>query len=54
MANIYNLPGEEKSGAVWSMDHFPQRFQFVIFRNWNRIPVERLAKVLDTTPEQIL
>ena len=54
MANIYNLPGEEKSGVVWSMDHFPQRFQFVIFRNWNRIPVERIARVLGTTPEQIL
>ena len=36
------------------MDHFPQRFQFVIFRNWNRIPVERIARVLDTAPEQIL
>jgi hypothetical protein len=53
MANIYNLPGEEQSGVIWSMDHFPQRFQFVIFRNWNRIPVERIARVLGTTPEQI-
>jgi len=54
MSNMYRLPPEETSGTVWSMDHFPARFQFVIFRNWNRVPVERLASVLDCTPEQIL
>ena len=54
MANSYLLPPEPRSGDAWEMPHFPARFQFVIFRNWNRVPAERLAAVLATTPEQIV
>ena len=53
-SHIYRLPPEETAGTAWNMSHFPARFQFVIFRNWNRVPVERLAGVLETSPEQIL
>ena len=54
MSTTFCLPPEGTSGPEWSMNHFPARFQFVIFRNWNRVPVERLAAVLETSPEQIL
>ena len=54
MSNMYNLPPEAAPETFWNMDHFPERFQFVIFRNWNRVPVERIAAVLQTTPQQIL
>lgn len=50
----YALPPEELTGKAWEMSHFPARFQFVIFRNWNRIPVERIASVLATTAERII
>ena len=33
--------------------HFPTRIQAVIWRNWNLVPLERLAKVLYATEEQI-
>ena len=54
MSNMYNLPPEGGQETFWSMGHFPERFQFVIFRNWNRVPVERISRVLQTTPQQIL
>ena len=54
MSNLYRLPPEGMTGPAWTMSHFPARFQFVIFRNWNRVPVEWLAAVLETTSEQIL
>lgn len=52
MAELFKLP-DEVAKDFWSMGHFPERFQFVIFRNWNRVPVEQLASVLKTTPAQI-
>ena len=54
MSVRYDLPPEETDGTAWEMGHLPARFQFVIFRNWNRVPAERLAAVLDTTAEQVL
>ena len=54
MANCIKLPAEKTDGNIWNMSHFPARFQFVIFRNWNRITVEKLAEVLGTTPAQII
>ena len=54
MTKMYKLPPEAAPKTFWNMDHFPARFQFIIFRNWNRVPVERIAAVLHTTPQQIL
>ena len=53
MSKSFSLPPELAEGAVWSMPYFPARFQFVIFRNWNRVPVENIASVLKTSVEQI-
>ena len=50
----YRLPPEELPGEAWGMSHLPARFQFVIFRSWNRVSAERLSTVLATTPERIL
>lgn len=36
-----------------AVDHFPTRQQAVIWRNWKRVPVERLARVLGATRRQI-
>ena len=54
MSDYLLLPPEEKSGDFWNMEHFPERFQFVIFRNWNHVEPSVLAKVLRTTEQQIL
>lgn len=34
--------------------HFPTVLQAVVWRNWELVPVERLAAVLETTPENVL
>ena len=34
--------------------HFPTRFQAVIFRNWNTVSFERIAKVLSCTKEDVI
>ncbi len=34
--------------------HFPTRQQAIVWRNWELVPVERLAKVLGTTLENVL
>ncbi len=47
------LPHGNAAAAV-DLPHFPARFQAVIFRNWNIVPVERIAAVLKTTVENIL
>lgn len=36
------------------MPHFPTPQQAVIWRNWEKVPLERLAKVLQTNEENIL
>ena len=35
MSNMYKLPPESDPETFWNMNHFPERFQFVVFRNWN-------------------
>ncbi len=35
------------------MKHFPTLFQAVVFRNWNMVQIENLAKALDSTPERV-
>lgn len=36
------------------LPHFPTVLQAVVWRNWEIVPVERLAAVLETTPENVL
>lgn len=34
--------------------HFPERLHAFVWRNWNLVPTERLAEVVQTSPEAIL
>ncbi|MBR2912162.1 MAG: hypothetical protein IKC05_11150, partial [Lentisphaeria bacterium] len=34
--------------------HFPTRFQAVIFRNWNTVPFERIAKTINCTKDEVI
>ncbi len=36
-----------------ALDHFPDALHAVVWRNWDLVPVERLAEVLNATPRQI-
>jgi len=42
------------SPAALKYLHFPTQFQAVIWRNWNLVPVSKLASILDTTEEKIV
>ena len=46
------LPGEGGTKAAVAYDYFPDRLHTFIFRNWTLVPQERLAEVLETTPEK--
>ena len=49
---VADLPrGPEK--APEAVPHFADRLQTFVWRNWNLVPVERLATVLQTTPENV-
>ena len=49
---VADLPqGESK--APEAVPHFANRLQTFVWRNWNLVPVERLAAVLQTTPENV-
>jgi len=49
---VADLPrGAEK--APEAIPHFANRVHVFVWRNWNLVPVERLATVLQTTPENI-
>ena len=50
--NISELP-VGKSPAPEVLPHFPTVWQAVLWRNWGIIPVERLARVLNTTVEEL-
>lgn len=39
--------------APLALPHFPDRLHAAIWRNWELVPLERLAQVLKATPEQI-
>ena len=50
--SVADLPrGAEKAPEV--VPHFADRLQTFVWRNWNLVPVERLATVLRTTPENV-
>ena len=36
-----------------AMPHFPDRMHAFVWRNWNLVPLERLAEVLETSPENV-
>ncbi len=42
-----------KEGALVTFDHFPTAQQCFVYRNWDMIPIERLAEVLRTTVENV-
>ena len=33
--------------------HFPDRLHTFVWRNWELVSLERMAKILDTTPEKV-
>ncbi len=47
-----SLPSGSAPAAL-EFTHFPDRLHTFIWRNWPIVPVERLAKVLETTPENV-
>jgi len=52
MTSLQDLPVGD-APAPLALPHFPTMFQAVIWRNWGRVPLERLAKVLLTTAANI-
>jgi len=46
------LPVGNRPAPV-ALPHFPDALHAVIWRNWELVPVERLAQVLGATPHQI-
>jgi hypothetical protein len=44
----------DKNCNALPFPHFPASFQAVIWRNWEMIPVERLARILQCTVEDLL
>src|SRR6476661_6764643 len=41
------------SPAALKFEHFPTRVHAFVFRNWNLVETERLAKILGTTPDKV-
>src|SRR5687767_11366523 len=41
------------SPAPIDLPHFPSRLHAVLFRNWNLVEPDRLARVLETTPQNL-
>ncbi len=46
-----SLPTSDR--APLPVDHFPNNLHAFVFRNWGLVTAERLAKVVDATPEQV-
>ena len=36
-----------------ALPHFPDRLHAFVWRNWPLVPIERLARVIDATPDQV-
>lgn len=51
--NLAVLPEGPPQQPV-SFPHFPTRHQAVVWRNWEVVPLERLAAALQTTPDNIV
>ncbi len=48
------LPGEGGPQKAVVLDYFPDRLHAFVFKNWPLVSVERLAKVLETEPENLI
>lgn len=46
-------PADSNAAPVLKLSHFPNRLHAFVWRNWESVSVDRMAKVLDTTPENI-
>lgn len=51
--NAVTLPGEGTTRAAINYDYFPNRLHAFIFRNWPVVSKDKLAKILETTPENV-
>lgn len=47
-----SLPPTDPRPSV-ACDHFPDRVHTFVWRNWEMVSLERMAEVLDTTPQKI-
>lgn len=47
-----NLP-EGRAPAALAAPHFPSKLHALVWRNWELVPVERIARTVSATPEQI-
>ena len=48
-----DLPGEKGTTPAVEYSYFPSRQHAFVFRNWTLVPADRLAKVLETSVENI-
>lgn len=46
------LPATDPRPPV-AFDHFPDRLHAFVWRNWEMVSLQRMAEVLDTTPEKV-
>ncbi len=51
-AGADSLPPTDPRPPV-ACDHFPDRLHAFVWRNWEMVSLERMAKVLDTTPQKV-
>lgn len=49
----FKIPGEDTQTPAIEYVHFPSRMHTFIWRNWTTVPISRLAKVLNTTEDNI-
>ena len=52
-SNGQALPGENGNMPGVESSWFPSRQHAFVFRNWTLVPVDRLAKVLETSVENV-
>ena len=48
-----DLPGEKGTTLAVEYSYFPSRQHAFVFRNWTLVPADRLAKVLETTVQNV-
>ena len=49
----FQIPGENTTIPAIEYIHFPSRMHTFIWRNWTTVPASRLAKVLNTTEDNV-
>ena len=53
LAYADDLPGEKGTTPAVEYSYFPSRQHAFVFRNWTLVPADRLAKVLETTVQNV-